>query len=170
MFAFSKMDTCCGCFLLEKPHGKCQLKYIFCRTKIKKKRGELTKWRRHFLLEKHLDGNGSRSSKARSNAWLGADFTDWEKHSTGGPKWDGNGSFWKMTLKIPSLKLQKKGGRRRTRWESGERQHWPADCARPWSAGSGSFFSPSSPEILTARGTTLAQGEGRSNPTLKRFH
>lgn len=37
MFAFSKMDTCCGCFLLEKPHGKCQLKYIFCKTKIKNK-------------------------------------------------------------------------------------------------------------------------------------
>lgn len=89
--------------------------YFLRDKKIKK--GELTKWRRYFLLEKHLDGNGSRSSKARSNAWTGqrggavclvlgsawirpqhqsrpsAYFMDWEKHSTGGPKWDRNGSF-----------------------------------------------------------------------------
>lgn len=36
----------------------------------KKKKG--TNWRRYFLLEKRLDGNGARSSKTRSNVWVGA--------------------------------------------------------------------------------------------------
>lgn len=55
----------------------------FLQDKNKKKGG--TKRRRYFLLEKHLDGNDSRSSKARSNAWMGA--AQWGRVPGSGSAW-----------------------------------------------------------------------------------
>lgn len=99
-------------FFIGKTTWKTSTEIYFLQDKNKKKKkGELTKRRRHFLLEKHLDGNGPRSSKAMGAAqrsplpgagicldpasaptlthllilWIG------KKHSPGSPKWAGNG-------------------------------------------------------------------------------